>query len=69
MEKVDKKNNGRITPKPDASLQTMTKTPVKFQRDRLKTVRGIASKNYPSHCVYGRTERRTDEPILIVPFD
>ena len=47
-------NNGRITPKPDAHLQTMTKTPAKFQKDQLKTVRGVASTSYPSHCVYGQ---------------
>ena len=42
----------------------MTKTPAKFQKDRLKSVRGVVSTNYPSHCVYWRT----DKPTLIVPF-
>ena len=58
--KKKKKNNGRTTHKSNAYLQTMTKTPAMFQRDRLKTVRGVASTNYPSDCVYGRTEGRTD---------
>ena len=42
-------------------LQTMTKTPAKFQKDWLKTVRGVASTNYPSHCALClQTDRRMD---------
>ena len=63
------KNEGRITPKPHAPLQTMIKTPAKFQKDQLKTVRGDAPTSYPSHSVYGQTESRTDESILIVLFN
>ena len=48
----------------------MTKTPAKFQKDRLK-LRGVTSTSYTSHCVYGWTDGRsdgqTDEPILITP--
>ena len=48
----------------------MTKTPAKFQKDLLKLVRGVASTNYPSHCVYGWAEGwRMDENTLTVPFD
>ena len=32
----------------NAYLQTMTKTPVKFQNDRYKTVGGVAYMRYPS---------------------
>ena len=38
------KNNLRIISKPHAYLQTMTKTPVKFQRNRHKTVGRVAHK-------------------------
>ena len=54
------KNNGTINPNPDTYLQSMTKAPAQFQKDWLKTVRGVASTSYPSHCVYGRTESRTE---------
>ena len=47
----------------------MTQTPAKFQKDLLKTVRGVVSTSYSSHFVYGRTDRLMDGPILIVPFD
>ena len=40
------KNNLRIIPKPHAYLQTMTKTPVKFQKNRYKTVGGFAPTRY-----------------------
>ena len=53
-------NNGRITPKPHAHLQTMINTSARFQKDRLKTIRGIVSTSYTSHCVAWRTESRTD---------
>ena len=36
------KINLRILSKPHAYLQTMTKTPVKFQKNRYKTVGGVA---------------------------
>ena len=36
-----------IISKPYAYLQTMTKTPVKFQKNRYKTVGGIAPTRYP----------------------
>ena len=69
----DIRTNVRLTPKPNANLQTITKTPAKFQKNRFKTVRGLASTSYPSHCVCGWKESQmdgqTDKPILIVPFD
>ena len=49
-----------ITHKPDAHCQTTTETPGKFQKDQLNKVRGVASTNYPSHCVYEWIDRRTD---------
>ena len=41
------KNNLRIISKPHAYLQTMYKTPVKFQKNRYKTVGGVAHTRYP----------------------
>ena len=38
----------------------MAKTTAKFKKDQLKTVGGVAPTRYPSHCVFGRTESRTD---------
>ena len=45
-EKV-RKNNLRIISKPHAYLQTMYKTPVKFQRNQYKTVGGDVNTRYP----------------------
>ena len=45
-EKRDK-NNLRIISKPRAYLQTMYKTPVKFQKNQYKTVGGVAHTRYP----------------------
>ena len=47
----------------------MTKAPVEFQKDRLKTVRGVVSTNNLIVSTEGRTDGQTDKPILIVPFD
>ena len=41
------KNNLRIISKPHAYLQTMSKTPVKFQKNQYKTVGGDAHTRYP----------------------
>ena len=41
------KNNLRIISKPHAYLQTIYKTPVKFQKNRYKTVGGVAHTRYP----------------------
>ena len=41
------KNNQRIISKPHAYLQTMSKTPVKFQKNQYKTVGGDAHTRYP----------------------
>ena len=41
------KNNLRIISKPHAYLQTIYKTPVKFQKNRYKTVGGVAQTRYP----------------------
>ena len=46
MEKVTKTNLRTIS-KPHAYLQTMTKTSVKFQKNRHKTVGGVAHTRYP----------------------
>ena len=40
------KNNFRILRKPHAYLQTILKAPVKFQKDRLKTVVGVTGIRY-----------------------
>ena len=39
-------NNFRILKKPHAYLQTILKAPVKFQKDRLKTVVGVTGTRY-----------------------
>ena len=39
--------NLRIISKPHALLQTMTKTPVKFQKNQHKTVGGVVHTMYP----------------------
>ena len=54
------KNNLRIISKPHAYLQTMTKTPVKFQKNRYKTVGGVALKMYPLsiHIVIDYAQKR-----------
>ena len=41
------KNYLRIISKPHAYVQTMSKTPVKFQKNRYKTVGGDAHTRYP----------------------
>ena len=40
------KNNFKILKKPHAYLQTILKAPVKFQKDRLKTVVGVTLSSY-----------------------
>ena len=40
------KNNFRILKKPHAYLKTILKAPVKFQKDRLKTVVGVTGTRY-----------------------
>ena len=40
------KNYFRILKKPHAHLQTILKTPVKFQKDRTKTVGGVKGTKY-----------------------
>ena len=40
------KNNFKILKKPHAHLQTILKAPVKFQKDRLKTVVGVTGSRY-----------------------
>ena len=41
------KNNLRIISKPHAYLQTMSKTPVKFKKNRHKTIGGVEHTRYP----------------------
>ena len=36
-----------VIPKPHANNQTMTKTPVKFPKNRYKTVGGVVPTRYP----------------------
>lgn len=45
-------NNFRIIPIADAYVETMAYTPAKFQKDPLKTVRGVASTWYPLSILY-----------------
>ena len=47
FEKAGDKNNQRIISKPHVNLKTMAKTSVKFQRNRHKTVGGVAHTRYP----------------------
>ena len=47
------KNNLRIISKPHAYLQTMSKTPVKFQRNRHKTIGGVEHTRYPLSIHFG----------------
>ena len=53
------KNNFRILKKKYAYLQTILKTPVKFQKDWPKTVGGVADTRMVVGAD-GRTDRRTD---------
>ena len=53
------KNNFRILKKQYAYLQTILKTPVKFQKDWPKTVGGVADTRMVVGAD-GRTDRRTD---------
>ena len=46
LQKSDK-NLPTVISKPHAYLQTMTKTPVKFETNRYKTVGGVAPTRYP----------------------
>ena len=46
-EKKITKNNLRIISKPHAYFQTINKTPMKFQKNRYKTVGGVAPTRYP----------------------
>ena len=46
LQKVTKYNL-RIISKPHARLQTVTKTPVKFQKNQHKTVGGVVHTRYP----------------------
>ena len=57
------KNNFRILKKQYAYLQTILKTPVKFQKDWPKTVGGVADKRMVVGAdgrTDGQTDRRTD---------
>ena len=61
MKKVTKINL-RVISKCHAHLQSLTKTPVKFQKDWDKIVGGAALTKYPLYHIMtnGRTEGRTD---------
>ena len=48
LQKSERKNNVRTTANPHAHLQTLTKTPAKFQKDLGKIVRGVAYRKIPS---------------------
>ena len=49
-------NDGRIAPKAHAHLQTMTKTPAKFQKVWYKTVRAVVPTSYPCHPVTSKKQ-------------
>ena len=53
------KNNFKILKKPHAYLQTILKAPVKFQKDRPKTVGGVKGTSYllPIHFCSIRTQK------------
>ena len=51
------KINLRIIFKPHAHLQTTTKTPVKIQKDRHKTVGGVAHTRYPLSIHFDSTDK------------
>ena len=53
MEKVIK-NNLRFISKPHAYVQTMSKTPVKFQKNQYKTVGGDAHTRYQLSIQFDR---------------
>ena len=60
-EKVTK-SNLRIISKPHARFQTMTKTPVKFQKNQHKTVGGVAHTRYPLSIYFnGKNARKMTE--------
>ena len=48
------KNNLRIISNPHAYLQSMYKTPVKFQKNRYKTVGEVAHTRYPLSIHFDR---------------
>ena len=54
------KNNLRIISKLHAYLQTMTKTPVKFQKNQYKTVGEVAPTRYLLPLEDGQTDRKTE---------
>ena len=51
------KINLRIISKPHPHLQTMTKTPAKFQKDRHKIVGGVAHTRYPLSTPFDSKDR------------
>ena len=54
------KKNLRIISKPHAYLQTMTKTSLKFRKNRHKTVGGVAHTRYLQYNGDRRTDGRKD---------
>ena len=63
------KNNFRILKKQYAYLQTILKTPVKFQKDWPKTVGGVADTRMVVGAdgrTDGRTDRQTDGRTLTI---
>ena len=54
------KNNVRIISKPHAYLQAMIKSLVKFQRNRRKTVGGVAHTRYPLSIHLGSKTPKND---------
>ena len=59
LRKQSDKNNLRITAKPHAHLQTLTKTPAKFQKDPTKIVGGDALTRMDKICD-GHSDRQLD---------
>ena len=56
--KKKKKKNERIIPKAHTHIQTMTKTPAKFQKVWYKTVRGAAPTSYQCHPVTQKKKKQ-----------
>ena len=48
----------RITAKSHAHIQTLTKTPAKFQKDPAKIVGGVAFTRYPMTLCFGRSRAK-----------
>ena len=55
------KDDGRITLKAHAHLQTMIKTSAKFQKVWYKTVSGVAQISYPCDDIVSQLKKKLDK--------